>query len=457
MVNLTLLPESHWFKEQSILLQFAQELKIYCRDEVHVLKDVDITEDMITVDGIVAFHEMPVAIIECVENEDLLAFVRRDIAKIMKRAQVQLGIVITASGKYYLRKASRTKSARAKIQTIAEEIQNVYRTIKEYLDPEEVKQALLQLFESAPEFKAKESIKSMFEDACNNLIIDCGRIRLQEKDEIAIVLRMLGGALPEKTHICRYTNLDSLFKMFDGGKHAMCSPVSMNDKHECDYADSFMPWHVNRMRGEVEVEADNSYFLLSCSDILEMDVLTMWRLYGDDAKGACLEYEVESDRIDNKRYFIGRVNYGQKPGQKGKPNHPELSFIAYLQSQAISPGWYFTFSKWYIWKFFFKSWTYSEENEIRLIYVPDTSDDKECDRIHWYKDQSNGIFNRLALIPIFMGERKDFPLNINAIVLGPQSPESYRNREQIWYMAQQKGIDATAGFMVRESVIDNYR
>ena len=128
MVNLTLLPESHWQKEQSVLFQFAQELKSYCRDEVHVLKDVEITGDLISVDAIVAFHEMPVAIIECVENEDYLAYVRRDIAKIMKRAQVQLGIVITSSGKYYLRKASRTKSARARIATIAEEIQSVYRT-----------------------------------------------------------------------------------------------------------------------------------------------------------------------------------------------------------------------------------------------------------------------------------------------------------------------------------------
>lgn len=457
MVNLTLLPESHWYREQTILFQFAQELKVYCHEEVHVLKDVDITEDMISVDAIVAYHEMPVAIIECVENEDALAFVRRDAAKIMKRAQVQLGIVITASGKYYLRKASRTKSTRAKIETIAEEIQNVYRTIKEHLDPGEVKQVMQQLFLTAPAFDAKEAIRPLFDAACDNLIIDHGRIRMQEKDEIAIMQMLLGGALPENTHICRYTNMENLFKMLDGGKLAMCSPVSMNDKHECDYADSFMPWHVNRMRGEVEVEADNSYFLLSCSDIHEMDVLTMWRLYGEDAKGACIEYEVESDRIDNDRYFLGRVNYGQKPIQKGKTNHPELSFIAHLQAQAISPGWYFTFSKWYIWKFFFKSWTYRDENEIRLIYVPDISEEEEYERIKWYKDHSNGIFNRMALIPITMGDRLDFPLNISSIVLGPQSPESGRNREQIEYMIMEKVIDTTAGFIVRESVIDNYR
>ena len=75
MVNLTLLQESRWQKENSALFQFAQELKLYCHDEVHVLKDVEITEDLISVDAIVAFHEMPVAIIECVENEEFLAYV----------------------------------------------------------------------------------------------------------------------------------------------------------------------------------------------------------------------------------------------------------------------------------------------------------------------------------------------------------------------------------------------
>jgi hypothetical protein len=457
MVNLTLLPESHWQKEQSVLFQFAQELKSYCRDEVHVLKDVEITGDLISVDAIVAFHEMPVAIIECVENEDYLAYVRRDIAKIMKRAQVQLGIVITSSGKYYLRKASRTKSASTKIATIAEEIQLVYRTIKEHLDPEEVKQTLLTLFDEAPSFENKKEIRPLFEAACNNLIIDHGRIFMQEKDEIAIMQMILGGALPVQSHICRYTSLDSLFKMIDSGKHAMCSPVSMNDKHECDYADSFMPWHVNRIRGEVEVEADNSYFLLSCSDIQEMDILTMWRLYGDNAKGVCLEYEVDSTKIDNQRYFIGRVNYGQKEVKKGQSNHPELSFMAKMQAVSISPGWYFSFAKWFIWKFFFKSWTYRDENEIRLIYVPNTSEDEEYERLHWYKDQSNGIFNRMALIPITLFANEDFPLRIVGITLGPQSPEAGRNREQIEYMVMDKGIDTASGFMVKESAIDNYR
>lgn len=451
------LPNYHKRLVQSIIGDFEQALKQLCGDEVRILQDVDITEDMITVDAIVSFHDMLIAVIECVDNYDNLAYVKRDISKIMRRAQIQLGIVITASGTYFLRKATRERSFRVNIESIADEIQSVCDSIKVNLDPSETKGALLALYDTAPRFENKITIRPLFEEACNNLVMSRGRISLQERDEILIMQMILGGSFPEGLHVCRYTSLDGLFKMLDSGKHAMCSPISMNDRNECDYADSYMPWHVKRLRGEVEIEADNSYFLLSCSDIQEMDVLTMWRLYGENAKGVCLEYEVDYERIDNDKYFLGRVNYGQKGLKRGQPNHPELSFIAYMQSTPISPGWYFSFSRWYIWKFFFKSWTYRDEKEIRLIYLPDTSDDNELKRIHWYKDHSNSIFNRRALIPITMFDRKDFPLNLCGIILGPQSPEMARNREQIEYMVSQKGIDRTVSFMVRESIIDNYR
>ena len=112
---------------------------------------------------------------------------------------------------------------------------------------------------------------------------------------------------------------------------------------------------------------------------------------------------------------------------------------------------------WYIWKFFFKSWTYKEEHEVRLIHVPDPEIDEQYDRITWYKDQTNGIFNRMALIPIELLKDTDFPLTISKITLGPQSPEAGRNKEQIWYMIEQKGLSVSKDFMVEPSKIENYR
>ena len=340
---------------------------------------------------------------------------------------------------------------------IAEEVQEVYRTFKEILDPEQVKAKLIEMFNASPRFEQKEAIRPLFENACKNLSMDHGKICFPKNDEEEIILTLLGGKLPSGSKICRYTSLDSVFKMLQGNKHAMCSPVSMNDPHEGEYANGFMPWNVKRARGEAEVEADNSYFLLSCSDIKESDDLTMWRLYGDEAKGVCLEYVIEDEKIDNEKYFLSRVSYGKKDKKTRKITHPELEFIAYMQQASIDPGWYFVFAEWYIWKYFFKSWTYSDENEIRLIYIPDSSNDEEKSRLIWYKDQTNGIFNRLALIPIGMFERDDFPLMLSRIILGPHSPEARRNREQIAYMADNMGVDKATDFTVDMSAIDNYR
>ena len=86
MINLTTLPDSVLAKATSPLYRFAQELKQYCHDDVSVLKDVDITADMISVDAIVDYHGMIVAVIEYVQNEDYLQVVRRDVSKIMRRA-----------------------------------------------------------------------------------------------------------------------------------------------------------------------------------------------------------------------------------------------------------------------------------------------------------------------------------------------------------------------------------
>lgn len=442
---------------QCVLTDFWNELRSICEFDINFLRDVDITSDMISVDAIVEHQGMIVAVIEVVRNDANLTYKRRDIAKILKRAQVQIGVVITLDGDYYLRKTTQKESKKVGVEAIAKEIKKVYSSIKDELNPLEVKEKLMEMYDATVSFSKKQELRPLFEDACNHLKIKSGRVCMREQDEIRFMLSLLGNPDEDYEHICRYTSLNSLFYIMDSGKHAMCSPVSMNDKHECDYADRFMPWNVDRLRGEVEIENDNSYFLLSCSSIEESDVLTMWRLYGESAKGVCIEYEVQKDRIDNKHFFLARVSYGMKDRNTGKLSHPELEFMAGLQAEAIDSGWYFSFTKWYIWKFFFKAWEYKEENEIRLIHVPDIEDNAQYDRIKWYKDQSNGIFNRMSLIPVKRGERNDFPLLISKIILGPQSPEATRNREQIWYMADQKSIDTSADFRVEPSSINNYR
>ena len=67
------------------------------------------------------------------------------IAKILKRAQVQIGVVITLDGEYYLRKITQKESKKVDIEAIAKEIQTVYSSIKDTLDPAEVKEKLMDI------------------------------------------------------------------------------------------------------------------------------------------------------------------------------------------------------------------------------------------------------------------------------------------------------------------------
>lgn len=65
----------------------------------------------------------------------------------------------------------------------------------------------------------------------------------------------------------------------------------MNDKSECYYYDSYVNddccLDLATMPQSYIAEL-NSNFIMSCSEITRLDKLTMWRMYGDDAKGVCI-------------------------------------------------------------------------------------------------------------------------------------------------------------------------
>ncbi len=456
MSNLTNRPDKVAALDNSALSNFAKALKVFCVDSISVIKDAKITGVNKSADAIIDYKDFIIAVIKIAEKDEQVSSAKHEVTNILNKTRYPLGIVITESGIYHSRSYTRKSWRKYKFDKLAEEIRAVFDSIVTAPDKTLVKVNLISVFQKSQDFKEKSSVEPIFKKACEKLQLDHGKISFEKEDEIELMLTLLGGPLGKETEVCRYTTLDTLFKMLDGKTHAICCPISMNDNTEGSYADSFMHWHFKEVKNIQEIENDNSYFLLSCTDIKEFDSLTMWRLYAEDAKGVCIKYSVDASKVDNKKYFFARVSYGEK-GDDSKPDHHELKFIYDLQTSDIVPGWYFHFSMWYIWKYFFKSWTYKDEKEIRLIYMPDLSNKDEKDRIKWYKDYNYGIFNRMALISIEEGKAKDFPLTINKIMLAPQSPNAYKNREQIQFMTKEKNIRIVNGFSVDISSIKNYR
>lgn len=247
-------------------------------------------------------------------------------------------------------------------------------------------------------------------------------------------------------HVCRYTTLNSLFLTMKEHNHVMCSITCMNDKGETSYADKYVSYGAFANPLNI-VKENNDCFILSFCNEEMVDNLTMWRLYGNDGNGVCLEYDVDSLKIDNKEFFFAPVSYGNK-----QKKHPVLDFIRDLRHWEKN-GWHFEFKRWYIWKHFFKSHLFKEENEVRLLFI---WTDKSKESVEWIIDSANNIASRICKFPV---DNKSFPLTLTNAIIGPKCPNQECNVAQFNYMnSQQKTMkDSPLKSAVEASKIEDYR
>lgn len=180
----------------------------------------------------------------------------------------------------------------------------------------------------------------------------------EAEDKFFKILLHKGDFEDDNKHVCRYTSLNSLFLTMKGGNHVMCSITCMNDKGETSYADKFVGYGAFSNSSK-SIKENNDCFIMSCCNKDMIDNLTMWRLYGNDGKGVCMEYDLDSSKIDNKEFFYAPVSYGRAMNE-----HPELDYIKKIR-QWKKRGWCFELKRWYIWKHFFKSYLFKEEKEVR--------------------------------------------------------------------------------------------
>ena len=195
------------------------------------------------------------------------------------------------------------------------------------------------------------------------------------------------------------------------------------------------------------IKENNDCFILSCCNKDMVDNLTMWRLYGNDGKGVCLEYDVDITKIDGKEFFFAPVSYG-----KAINDHPALDYIQKIRHWKKN-GWCFELKRWYIWKHFFKSYLFKEENEVRLLYIW-TEDSK--DRVEWIMDSTNNIVSRICKFSMSDGR---LPVSLTNAIIGPKCPEQGSNVDQFRYMNSQTKtmIDSWSKPAVKTSKIEDYR
>ena len=271
-------------------------------------------------------------------------------------------------------------------------------------------------------------------------------LKQDAEDEMFKILLQQEGKRDDILHVCRYSSLNSLFWVMRDRCHAMCSITCMNDKGELSYADKYVGYGAYSVSTQMTKD-NNNCFILSCCKKDMVDNLTMWRLYGNEGKGVCIEYDVDVDKIDNKEFFYGLVSYGNK-----KNYHPRLNFIRELKHWKNN-GWGFELKRWYIWKHFFKSYLFKDEEEVRLLYV---WTEKSKDKVEWIMDATNNIASRICKFSI---TENKFPLTLTNAIIGPKCPELGSNVDQFNYMNRQMWImpDNWLRPAVKASGIEDYR
>ncbi len=309
-----------------------------------------------------------------------------------------------------------------------------------------------KLFEKFPQNLSKEQvsgIRALVNE--NNLVYDESTasmcLKTEAEDELFKILLIPNNNDEQNIKsVCRYTSLNSLFLTIKNGTQVMCSITCMNDKGETSYADKYVGFGAFANTSK-SIEENNDCFILSCCNIGMKDNLTMWRLYGDDGKGVCLEYDVDLAKVDNKFFFFAPVSYGEAMNI-----HPTLDFIRDIRHWNEN-GWSFNLKRWYIWKHFFKSHLFKEENEVRLLYLWTP---EETDNTEWILDSTNSIVSRRCKFPI---PNDRLPLTLKNAIIGPKCPEQNSNVDQLNYM---NGLKKVMPFniiknAIQSSSIEDYR
>lgn len=260
----------------------------------------------------------------------------------------------------------------------------------------------------------------------------------EKEDELFLAVL---GEIKEK-RLYRYISRLSLDYLIGEGTHAMSSITCMNDKTECYYASDYLteenivPSKSNRC---LDYLINYDDFITSFS-LCNPNELTMWRLYGDETKGVCVEYEFANKKLP-KGFYLAPVSYPQEDG-----NHIELNFIKFILSELFDYHKLISLH-WQVWQRFFKPFGFKVEREIRLLFHPQST---TFEKVKWIF--ANGIYSPIYLFSI-KKDNGDYPLEITRIVLGSKFPAHDVNKELIERRLSEFGLSVK----VDTSEIDYYR
>ncbi|HXS37861.1 MAG TPA: DUF2971 domain-containing protein [Flavipsychrobacter sp.] len=238
-----------------------------------------------------------------------------------------------------------------------------------------------------------------------------------------------------------YTSFESLFHILSSGVLHLNALAGLNDRSEINYVNNYMGRQHTDPYNSITMAYHNYHFVFCFSKAA--DQLNQWRLYGDDGRGAMIEFSIDHNYNPYNNVLISKVYYDLKMFETLKEwqNKLRTQFNIGLGFQMVD-----------YWKFFFKHSDYQDEREVRIMVrnTPGMNHKtfKEKFRLNRY-----GIIVPIIEMPCILQDSE--LIKIKNIILGPKIMEKQLNEAQIKYMMGKM----YPGNQVRieTSKIDHYR
>ena len=214
----------------------------------------------------------------------------------------------------------------------------------------------------------------------------------------------------------KYMSLSTLVEILKTGNLRTFSPSAMNDREEIkpNLDSTQNPGSVMEYSS---FHKANHRFITSFTSLV--DDLTMWRLYGDDAKGVCVLFRPNFENM-KEQYYLYSTEY---EGENSSFARDMKSIDKELSKHEIK----FSFLSYnYIWQYFMKPKAFSIEKETRLLIAGPETD---------WTIVSNGVITTYFDLAINVD---DSPLSITQIILGPNIKECNTNMHQLQLLAAEK-------------------
>lgn len=230
--------------------------------------------------------------------------------------------------------------------------------------------------------------------------------------------------------VYRYTTFDAIFSTLHYLSYRLNGIQGMNDQTEGIFIlkEFFNDQNLEEDSKEINQRL-NDVFISSCS--MKKDNLTMWRLYGDNSKGASLTIEV-NDSLKSP-FLVKKISYFQ--GQKDRL----VREISFATAQLKEIGYKLDRNAFSLVPFFLKSNHFSTEEEVRILFDKSKHGiSNQTVKFDW------GISNPYTIVRPFVdiklliqsapdnSTHNDFlPIKIKEVILGPNCPFGDKNVFQI--------------------------